>query len=200
MRTEIEALLSAGGWISGPLVLVSLAMWFVAVLRFASLRRGFSGTVADTVEAFAGARGLPPAGPPRGPVARYLSAALGALSRPDACQHDLERIVALERETINDYGMLLMGFVTVAPLMGLLGTVSGMIGTFASMPGVALTHATEQTVAGGISIALISTQLGLVVGVPGLAAARLLARMEDRRARELAQAHSLLVQTREVPE
>jgi biopolymer transport protein ExbB len=92
-----------------------------------------------------------------------------------------------------------MGFVTVAPLLGLLGTVSGMIETFASMQGVALTHATEQTVAGGISVALISTQLGLVIGVPGLAAARLLARAEQRRARELAQAHSVLVQLRRVP-
>jgi biopolymer transport protein ExbB/TolQ len=67
------------------------------------------------------------------------------------------------------------------------------------MHGVQMTHATEQTVAGGISVALISTQLGLVVGVPGLAVARLLARMQERRSRELAQAHSLLVEARKVP-
>jgi biopolymer transport protein ExbB/TolQ len=67
------------------------------------------------------------------------------------------------------------------------------------MQGLALTHATEQTVAGGISIALISTQLGLVIGVPGFAAARLLARQEQRRIRELSQAHSVLVQRCEVP-
>ncbi len=195
MRTEIEALLSAGGWVSVPLVVVSFAMWFVATLRWLSLRRGFAGTVASRLHALTA-----PDRPPRGPVDRYLASALGALARPGACQHDLERIVALERETITDYGALLMGFVTVAPLLGLLGTVSGMIDTFASMPGVAVSRATEQTVAGGISIALISTQLGLVIGVPGLAAARLLSRMEDRRARELAQAHSLLVQARQVPQ
>ena len=53
---------------------------------------------------------------------------------------------------------------------------------------------------GGISVALISTQLGLMVGVPGLAAARLLARLEAKRVRELLQAHSVLVQLRKVPE
>jgi biopolymer transport protein ExbB len=105
----------------------------------------------------------------------------------------------IERERVTDFGTLLMGLVTIAPLLGLLGTVSGMIETFSSMQGATLTHATEQTVAGGISVALVSTQLGLMVGVPGLAAARLLARLEAKRVRELLQAHSVLVQHRQVP-
>ena len=196
MLTEVRDLLIAGGWVSVPLVLVSTAMWFVAVLRLSSLRRGFSGAVAQRVANVLGGIDDPA---PRGPVDRYLAAALRALGREGTCQHDLSRFLKTQRETVTDYGLLLMGLVTVAPLLGLLGTVSGMIETFASMHGVEMTHATEQTVAGGISVALISTQLGLVIGVPGLAVARLLKRMEDRRSRELAQAHSLLIQARKVP-
>lgn len=81
------------------------------------------------------------------------------------------------------YGVVLESLVRAAPLLGLLGTVSGMVETFASLRpsgGVALTHATEQTVANGISVALITTQLGLVIGIGGLMAARALDRWEAR--------------------
>lgn len=188
---DLAALLEAGGWVSGPLVATSLTLWFVATLRLLALRRGFSGEVKTVVERGAGGSG---------PVGRYLSAALGSLERSGTCKHHLERFLEIERERVTDFSTLLMGLVTIAPLLGLLGTVSGMIETFTSMQGAALNHSTEQTVAGGISVALISTQLGLMVGVPGLAAARLLARLEAKRVRELLQAHSVLVQLREVPE
>ncbi|MEM6991685.1 MAG: MotA/TolQ/ExbB proton channel family protein [Myxococcota bacterium] len=193
---ELRVMLQTAGWISVPLVGVSLVLWFMATLRLLALRRGFSGEVPDRVRV---ALSDGPETRPHGVVDRYLSAALGALRNPDACQHDLERIVEVEREKIRDYGLVLTAFVTVAPLLGLLGTVSGMVEMFASMQGAALARATEQTVAGGISLALVSTQLGLVIGVPGLIASRMLARRESRRARELAQAHSVLVGLRKVP-
>jgi len=193
---ELRVLLETGGWVSVPLIGVSLVLWFMATLRLLALQRGFSGDVLARVR---GALRTRPTARPRGVVDRYLRAAVGALQNPNACQHDLERIVELEREKIRDYGLVLTAFVTVAPLLGLLGTVSGMVEMFASMQTVALTHATEQTVAGGISVALVSTQLGLIIGVPGLVASRLLARRESRRARELAEAHSVLVELRKVP-
>lgn len=77
------------------------------------------------------------------------------------------------------YAAVLESLIKAAPLLGLLGTVSGMVETFASLKpsgGVAFTHATEQTVASGISVALITTQLGLVLGIGGLVAARSLDR------------------------
>jgi biopolymer transport protein ExbB len=188
---DLATLLEAGGWVSAPLVATSLTLWFVATLRLLALRRGFSGDVKTFVERERGGDG---------PVGRYLASALGALERSGTCKHHLERFLEIERERVTDFSTLLMGLVTIAPLLGLLGTVSGMIETFTSMQGAALNHSTEQTVAGGISVALISTQLGLMVGVPGLAAARLLARLEAKRVRELLEAHSVLVQLRKVPE
>ncbi|MBN2714146.1 MAG: MotA/TolQ/ExbB proton channel family protein [Planctomycetes bacterium] len=56
----------------------------------------------------------------------------------------------------------------VAPMLGLLGTVSGMIGAFgeiASKP-----SANAQDLAGGIYVALMTTLLGLIVAIPSTAA------------------------------
>ncbi|MEO0336904.1 MAG: DUF3572 family protein, partial [Pseudomonadota bacterium] len=57
--------------------------------------------------------------------------------------------------------------VAVAPLMGLLGTVAGMIVTFRSMESMAL-FSQGGGIAGGISQALITTQMGLAVAIPGV--------------------------------
>ncbi|MFC3031685.1 MotA/TolQ/ExbB proton channel family protein [Pseudoalteromonas fenneropenaei] len=67
---------------------------------------------------------------------------------------------------------------SVAPLLGLLGTVSGMIDTFKMM--TLFGAGDPQVVSGGISQALITTELGLVVAIPALIAHALL----NRRAKQ----------------
>ena len=54
----------------------------------------------------------------------------------------------------------------IAPLLGLLGTVSGMIETFIMM--TLFGAGDPAVVSGGISKALITTELGLVVAIPAL--------------------------------
>ena len=63
---------------------------------------------------------------------------------------------------------------SISPLLGLLGTVSGMITTFQAMSlfGAGDTSA----VSGGVGEALINTELGLVVAIPALLAHALLSR------------------------
>lgn len=63
----------------------------------------------------------------------------------------------------------------IAPLLGLLGTVSGMISTFMMMTIFGTGDAA--TVSGGISEALITTELGLIVAIPSLIISALLSRM-----------------------
>lgn len=72
---------------------------------------------------------------------------------------------------------ILRALVVAAPLLGLLGTVSGMVELFDALHGGQTTLG-QGSVAGGISTALLTTQLGLVIGVPGLVAARLLEQHE----------------------
>ncbi len=58
--------------------------------------------------------------------------------------------------------------VTAAPLLGLLGTVTGMLATFAALASGSGGDKTMEMVASGISEALITTETGLVIALPGL--------------------------------
>ena len=64
--------------------------------------------------------------------------------------------------------------VLCSPLLGLLGTVSGMMKTFDSLGDQSLLSQASIGVAAGISEALFSTQLGLMISIPGLLVGRLL--------------------------
>lgn len=69
--------------------------------------------------------------------------------------------------------------VAVAPLAGLLGTVTGMIETFDSLGTMEL-FTRGGGIGAGISEAMISTQMGLVVAVPGLLLGAALERRQAR--------------------
>lgn len=69
--------------------------------------------------------------------------------------HDLERY-------LNALGTI----ASITPLLGLLGTVIGMIKVFATITAVGVGN--PQALAGGISEALITTATGLAVGIPSL--------------------------------
>ena len=69
--------------------------------------------------------------------------------------------------------------VTIAPLLGLFGTVTGMINTFQSVALYGL--ANPKALAGGISEAMVTTQFGLLVAVPGIIAVYFLHRNVQRK-------------------
>jgi len=58
--------------------------------------------------------------------------------------------------------------VSTAPLLGLLGTVTGMLATFGALASGSGGEKTMGMIAGGISEALITTETGLVIALPGL--------------------------------
>jgi biopolymer transport protein ExbB len=58
--------------------------------------------------------------------------------------------------------------VSAAPLMGLLGTVTGMLATFGALASGSGGEKTMGLVAAGISEALVTTETGLIVALPGL--------------------------------
>ena len=73
---------------------------------------------------------------------------------------------------------VIKSIVLVAPLLGLLGTVNGMIETFGSLTDMNLFSSTGG-IAGGIGQALISTQMGLLVAIPGILLERMLRKREE---------------------
>ena len=72
---------------------------------------------------------------------------------------------------------------SVAPLLGLLGTVSGMIQTFKLM--TLFGSGDANAVSGGISESLVTTELGLIVAIPALIAHALMSRKSQRYISEL---------------
>lgn len=67
--------------------------------------------------------------------------------------------------------------ITAAPLLGLLGTVAGMLVTFSGM--AAGNEAPIDTISSGISTALITTQAGLVIAIPAAFFLALLKRQSE---------------------
>jgi biopolymer transport protein ExbB len=101
----------------------------------------------------------------RGPVASVLHAGLLRLDRGiDHVEKAIEESGAIEMAFLEKGMVWLATVANIAPLLGFLGTVSGMIGAFEA---IALAGDVEPSiVAGGISEALITTAAGLVIAIP----------------------------------
>ncbi|MEY3011688.1 MAG: hypothetical protein RIT45_423 [Pseudomonadota bacterium] len=155
---KLQELLLAGGWVMPPLVLAAAVLWAGLAWRATTLRRAVLGGV-ERVLASADATAVGP------------DAATAAARR-----RRLDAAVLPARLWLGSGRRLVEAIVVAAPLTGLLGTVSGMIGTFEALSDGAATA--TGGVAGGISEALLTTQAGLVVAIPGLLVGRLLARRE----------------------
>lgn len=86
-----------------------------------------------------------------------------------------ERILQPIDRKIRFYAIL----VGVCPLLGLLGTVAGMTTTFTGMAEPGASNLSFE-VAGGVSEALVTTQAGLLVAIPGMVLLSFLRRGRDR--------------------
>ncbi|MEZ6194611.1 MAG: MotA/TolQ/ExbB proton channel family protein [Planctomycetota bacterium] len=85
--------------------------------------------------------------------------------------------------------------VSSAPLVGLLGTVTGMLATFGALSSGGAADQTMGKIAAGISEALITTETGLVIALPGLFIQSFLARGFERYRAFLAHLESVCSQT-----
>lgn len=84
--------------------------------------------------------------------------------------------------------------VGAAPLLGLLGTVTGMMSTFGALSSGSGGDQAMESIAGGISEALITTETGLVIALPGLFFQYFMSRGYDRYEAFLAQLESACTQ------
>lgn len=95
-----------------------------------------------------------------------------------------------EKEIVK-FSVLVRVVILIAPLLGLLGTVIGMIETFDSLATMTL-HSQSGGIAGGIAQALFTTQMGLTVAIPGLLAHSMLNRKQQQIEQDLEQVKDLL--------
>lgn len=108
-------------------------------------------------------RQLTLAASPCNPLGRILLAARQATTRDDM-ELRIEEALLGEASRLEQGLTLLKLLAAVAPLLGLLGTVTGMIGTFQSI--TLFGTGDPKMMAGGISQALMTTVLGLCVAIP----------------------------------
>ncbi len=106
-------------------------------------------------------------------VARVLKATMRNLERDRAHLEDIiSENILNESGKLDRFGSIVLVFAAVAPLLGLLGTVTGMIATFDII--TEFGTGDPKLLAGGISIALVTTELGLIVAIPLLLIGNLL--------------------------
>ena len=115
----------------------------------------------------------------KGPIGELLNFVTGGSSLKDTAVFFRElrttEIVPFERDL-----WVMRVCVGAAPLLGLLGTVTGMLATFGALASGSGGEKTMGLVAEGISEALITTETGLVIAIPGLFFQYQLARKHER--------------------
>jgi len=178
----------AGGYVMPPLVLVTLVLWYAIGARWTLLGRGSKKNVRVLLRRFAEGRANAPNGIVDLAIVRGLQI---RASRPPNLRRLLDDAYGEFDSQIRRYGGLVTTMVAIAPLLGLLGTVAGMIETFDSLGDMTLFSQTGG-IAGGIATALFTTQMGLVVAVPGVIIKSILDRRQQQIERDLAQIKDLL--------
>lgn len=107
----------------------------------------------------------------KSPVSDVFAAAIQKWDRPSV---EIEQAIIDSGERVANslrrYLRLINGVATVTPLLGLLGTVLGMIQAFDAIGTASAEVRPEVAIAGGISEALLTTAAGLTVAIPALIA------------------------------
>jgi len=175
----VEDTVRAGGVIGYIILALGLLGLLLIILRVVLLSKSGSNVekltktvveklntagIADAQEAIKGYKGS---------TARVLKATLRNITRDREHIEDIvmENILN-ESSAIDKFGSFVLVIAAVAPLLGLLGTVTGMISTF----DIITEHGTgdPKLLSGGISEALVTTMLGLIVAIPLLLLGNLL--------------------------
>lgn len=186
--SEMAIYFEQGGYVMPPLVLATVILWLAIGYRHTLLQRGNRRSVRVLVERARQGDLNKTNGMIDTAVARGLEI---ARRHPGGARPFLDDAFSDFEKDLRRYKSLIGSIVAVAPLLGLLGTVVGMIETFDSLGDMSL-FSQSGGIAGGISQALFTTQMGLAVAIPGLLAKGVLDRRQSTLELELAQVKDLV--------
>ena len=167
-RLTTLAQAAVGVWVSGGWAMIAIAV--IAVLLFAMgmhvflrLReKGFRSVPESTWR-----RWIDHPADRHGPIGEILDFVTGGRSLEDMTFF-FKQLRATEIAPFTRDLRVMKICVGAAPLVGLLGTVTGMLATFGALASGSGGDKTMGMVAAGISEALITTETGLVIALPGL--------------------------------
>lgn len=165
----------SGGWAMIALAINALVLFSIGIQTWLHMRtRGFRRVPESRWR-----RWISTPGERRGSLGRLIDYLMGAADLDDLRVRFKELHSTEIAPYVRDLKFMRRA-VSTAPLLGLLGTVTGMLSTFHALGSGAGGQKTMELVAGGISEALITTETGLVIALPGLFFQYHLSRERDR--------------------
>lgn len=183
-KSLLDFINSAGaiGWV---IVILGFIAIILMVLRVIFLKNAGSSTIEirkkvakeifklDTKEA------LKLCKQSKSATSRVLAATIRNIDKErDHLEDIVAEAVLHENHFLDRFGMAIMVIAAVAPLLGLLGTVTGMISTFDII--TEFGTGDPAMLSGGISEALVTTELGLIVAIPALLVGNLLSGWSEK--------------------
>ena len=166
-------LLMSGGWVMLPLLILTVVATAIALERFWTLRRSevIPHGIGQEIDHWSRGKTLEISEIQRlrqdSPMGELLAAALLVRHKPrEVIKERIEDVGRHITHDLNRFLPTLGTIASVAPLLGLLGTVIGMIQMFLTILSTGVGDANQ--LAGGIGQALISTAAGLCLAIPAL--------------------------------
>ncbi|HLT58284.1 MAG TPA: MotA/TolQ/ExbB proton channel family protein [Limnochordales bacterium] len=121
----------------------------------------------------------------RGQVAALVATGIAYSDRPrDELREVLDEVGRAEVFKMEQRLVLLDAVATISPLLGLLGTVTGIIRTF-NILGALQGLGSPQDLSSGIAEALITTAAGLIIAIPSMAMYQWISSIIDRRVADM---------------
>lgn len=177
-------IITSGGWLMFPIVFCSVAVIAISAERYWTLNpskiapRHQLGKVWQLIQSNGMDSEKLKSLRHSSPLGRLLAAGLSnARHGRDVMKDSIEEAASQVVHDLERFIGALGTIAAIAPLLGLLGTVIGMIKVFTELK---LSGAgNPQVLAGGISEALITTAAGLTVAIPAMMAHRFFVRRVD---------------------
>ena len=181
----VGEVIESGGVIAWVIVFLGLAALLMIVLRTWFLFRSSSrtdilvGHLAPLIREGWRDEALSLCRRTSGATSRVLAATIRNLHEDRQQLEDrISEAILHETPYLDRFGSIILVFAAVAPLLGLLGTVTGMISTFDII--TEFGTGDPKLLSGGISEALVTTELGLIVAIPTLLFGNLLTGWANR--------------------
>ena len=169
---EIFTILQSGGWVMIMLAVLALILYITA---FDLAYYVYSGNLGGKMTSWlVWIRDPPKANGQVGEIIQYTQ---GGDADAKRIQQRFEQVRYETSSRVSHRLVLLNTLVAAAPLAGLLGTVIGMLGTFGGL--AAGGSESMALVAGGIHEALLTTQTGLMIALPGVFASLVIKRRKN---------------------
>ncbi len=170
--------LSKAGWTLWPLLITSIAALTIFLERVLFYRELKLSSISWLEQLFSSvdSENWPSASEvirahSRHPLARVLSGTIQTwLKKPERAESEAKRLAELELHRLERFLDLLAFLAQLAPLLGLFGTVVGMIELFFDLQNLTSSELQISQLASGIWKALLTTAIGLMIAIPAQAA------------------------------